>query len=662
MVAIQEQRNSQATLQLAIEQMACRFNLPAGLESPGRVRDRITRIAQHDIPKLCGAALSSLPGDDEAVYRIRHLHLELWVDLQGMSDVDIAQRWSNLLTKAVMQAMYRGSSQQIRRFDSPRQFVAAFLRDLIDGRAWNCWYYDEFRLLQPLPDRTVAAQLLVPRPSWIFPILTDLAATGHTARLIERWGQVEIEQLWEALDFSPQPAATVLSSNISPVLHILAALWPSIPRSGRPSLADRGRDRLRLWLAAVTAQPDWDRAAVPASLIHLLVEVAALLRLYPDFAPLLLMESGLYPAVIQQIATGSMADALGWLIPLSNTADGQACLRQLAEIVGSSEPFQPSQTPHSPDADPPDTTPAFKDTSERASPTSHDSTSLSAQSSLQQRQPLSAQSSAVGSVFLLLPAFVESGLWQHWREEQGEDRARHYLFVLALKALGRERTPLLLGDPMLACFAGLSAPPLADARLPLEADGHREIWMDRLPEIAARWYPAHQRDLAIASTPTLQLLRDAVAAHWLAAQPLSQEETEEDLARRWANLAPEGNSIRRDLTAAERDAIATETAHLQLGQTLGYPWLTPTLDAALSAATSFILRRTAARLPGFTQSSPAYLANQFLAQPATLQPTPTASIVRLSGGPLALVLRMAAFPERLEVPWLSAPVQLNIQS
>jgi hypothetical protein len=629
-------------MRLTIDRCACQYNIPAGIESVAAARDRLTRIVQHDVPEICGAIVTSLPGDDEAVYRIRHLHLELWIDLQGTSEAEMAQRWGGMLAKAVMQAMQKGSSQQVRRFDSPRQFVTAFLKDLIDGRAWSCWYYEEFRLLQRLAVGEIAVQLLTARPNWIAPVLQELLTTGHTPRLLERWSQDEIEQLWAALGFSLQPMAVPPSQAIMALLRDLAVLWEQVPRSRRPASVARARDRMRVWLVFTEAHPELARNPEVASVIHALVDLAALLQTVPDLAPLLLMESGLYPAILRRIATGPVGDALGWLVPLASTNEGRGYLAHLAQMVSQTVSSQfPEREP---------------------------SSSSARESAKTSPLGLMAQSSPVGSVFLLMPALVESGFWDRWREELGETTARRYLFIVALKALGRERAPMLLGDRVLATFAGLNEPPVADARSPLDADPIESgqtlsalgSWAIALPDIASRWYPECDRSLTLGATPHLQVLRDATADCWLAAWPIPATTSPTGPDVYGSELAIDPAAVRHDLIQHEKETLTAEVLHLQLGQRLGYPWLTPTLDAALSVVTSLILRRTAARLPRFHRSSPAYLAHQFLAQPAALRPGPAALTIRLSGGPLSMVLKMASLPEILAVPWLPQPLQFTL--
>jgi hypothetical protein len=579
---------------LAIQRLACQIGLPAGMEQPAAALNRISRIAQRDLAGACADALGSLPEDADAIYRIHHLHLALWIDLQGMSEADIARRWGRLLADSVMRAIHSGGPDTVLRFESPRHFVTSFLADLTDGRAWQRWCYDEFKPLQRLPGPLLAMQLLAARPSWIAPTLLDLAATGHAERLIESWRQPEIETLWTSLGFSPTPAPVI--GRVAGLPGALTDAWRNAALSDSVHSDARARDRFRLWLQLAAYDHTLAKNADLAATLHALVELAALLRIEPEMAPLLMMQSKPYPTPqrrseaepaaeltswltpLRRIAAGPVAELTSWLAPLTATDNGRQTLAQLARWVEIRSATQPTNIAPRPQAE--------------------------AKTQRARRDAL-ALSSPIGSIFLLSYALAELDLWQRWLDEQGEETARRYLFTVALKALGRERAPLHLGDRMLAAFAGLAEPPLADLRLPPEPDRPAGAWADSLPAIAARWYPADAR-------------------YWQAA------------------------------------IVEDEAPHLHLGQKLGYPWLTPTLDAALSVVTLLALRRTAARLPRFDQASPAYLARHFLAQPATLRTDQDAWTVQLSGGPLAVVLRMASFPESIDLPWLPLPLRLTL--
>jgi hypothetical protein len=538
-------------LRFTVGRLTCRFRLPDGLPDPAGVSDRLARLAEDELSTWLQAHLDSLAGDDQAVYRIRRVSLDLWVDVQAMSTAEIGRRWGQALAGAASRAIQEPDSTQVVRFETPRHYLTAFLRDLLDGRAWSRWYYAEFLTLQRLSAPEIAVLLLARYPDWIAPILLDLEASGHAARLIHGFSQSQVERLWKALGF---PAGPDMAGNPAD-LDWLAGTWRGMVLSGAGDAAGRARNRLRGWLHL--ARADLERARQPhlAGWLLALVDLDALLRARPDLAPSLLMESGLFPAALRDLAGGPFADQAGWLAAFSQSGAGRRLLSRLAQAAGR------------------------EDTSARHQ---------------------AALSSPVGSVFLLLPALVESGLWETWAASDGEQAARGYIYLLALKALGRSAALSHASDPMLAAFAGLGGPPAAGPPDALEPDQGEIAWGRAIAHLARQWLAA----------------------------PVPQ--------------------------AAE--ALQAQAEHFSLEQSPGFTWLTPALDAALSAAASVLLRRLAGSLTGMGNASPSYLARQFLAQPADLQRDPGGWRLHLSGGPLKVILQLSALPERVDAPWLPAPV------
>ena len=626
---------------LTIDALHCRINLPEGGAPVAATRDRLARIAQEQLAPACSAILTDLPDDRNAIYRIRHLHLDLWVDLQTMSEAEIARRWGALLALAMTRAIQRSDSPTVRRFASPARFVSSFLADLLDGRAWGCWYYQEFRPLERLTAEAIALQLLTLRPQWAISVLADLAATGHVERLITRWDARDHDQLWAALEL---PAQSALAAPIDPVLR---DIWQRVALQEGESRVDRSRDRLRLWLAAIVAAPGEPTSGVLSAMADAacaLVDLAALVRRFPGIGPTLAMQSGLYPPLLERIAASPLADTLLWLLPLSQRDPQREHLAALMALVAA------RYTPQASSSNPPSS--AGSSTEAIAIGQAPEVTESAVTPGLLP----AALSSPVGSIFLLVPSLVASGYWQRWEEADGEVMARRYLFLVALKALGQSRAPLLLGDRILAAFAGLSQPPIADARLtpaidPLAAGMALPAWIAALPVVVDRWYPARDRQLQIGNVGDLHVLQDGASQYWLAAFPAAPDHPcWQSFPRDRAHPIPSDTG---------RSILVAEANHLQSGSRLGYPWLTPTLDAALSAVTSLVMRHTAARFPGFHRASLPYLAQQFLAQPATLQSEAEALQVDLSGGPLAMVVRMADLPDTIAVPWLPHPLRFT---
>ena len=67
---------------LTIAQFQANYYLPEGLPDRHGTQKRLDRLARHRLPSELTDRLRLPDADREAVYRIRHLHLDLWVDAQ----------------------------------------------------------------------------------------------------------------------------------------------------------------------------------------------------------------------------------------------------------------------------------------------------------------------------------------------------------------------------------------------------------------------------------------------------------------------------------------------------------------------------------------------------------------------------------------------------
>lgn len=658
----------------------------------------MVRIAQHRVASPCGDSLSSSNLQDEVV-RINHLGVELWVDLQGMPEADVARLWGGALAGAITSAMMRGGLNNVRRYGSPREFVTFFLRDLVDGAAWDRWYYDEFRPLRSLQTQEIAVQLLQARPDWIMPVFTELQSTGHGERLIERMTAQHFRRLWTAMGIT-RDAAPGFSQAEFDFVPRLAAIWPKVAMARGTDSESRIKNRFRLLLAAVEPMAGGVPVEPLAKAIRAMVDIAAVARLHPGLGPVLAMGSGLYPAAELQLSSGPLADVVSWLAAASEAAEGRTFTARVAEAVSTST-FSPAPpTALCPvaigEAGHQETEAAaipgrgriIEDTHQRLEPTGQpvpfdqtndegvpegsaarmngvqsggdprlDTTEGLAEPTLTgftgEFHPLT---SAIGSVFLVCPALAELGLWELWENEVGQDAARLYVFVVALKSLGRTTALKVQDDVALKIFAGLPDTPRLNKCAVAQID-QAAGWPAEIPHIASQWQPAHQRDLVSRSVQGVHVLRDAAAGHWLGARP--DDSGSVPSAGMWTGLPVDETAVRASPSDEEMQILAGEAEHFQLGEDLGYPWLTPSLDAELSMVASLALRRTAELLPGFGRSSPAYLARQFLAQPATILLDSDNLTIRLGGGPLGVILRLASLPQEMEIPWLPYPLSLT---
>ena len=238
---------------LTIDRLTANYFLPAGAPDPHALQQRLDTLVRQRLPAELNGRLQPPARDQTAVYRIRRLELDLWVDIAGMSDADIARRWSQLLLRAVTRALLIGADTEVVRFDDPAHFLAAFLTDLLAGRAWSVdkgWVYAEFAPLRGLAVGQIAAYLLSARPELLLPVAHRLHHARQLEPLLRQMTRADIALLWPALGWG-EPTGIASAAQLDALLPRLRPV--PLQRGGRDALA---RNLLRLFLAAAIPQPE----------------------------------------------------------------------------------------------------------------------------------------------------------------------------------------------------------------------------------------------------------------------------------------------------------------------------------------------------------------------------------------------------------------------
>ena len=181
---------------LTVDNCQANYYLPKGSPDPAAVRKRLDRVVRGQLPAELKGRLRPSTADREAVYRIRQLDIDLWVDVTGMSDAEIARIWSRLLLKVVTRTLMYGLPSEVVRYDNHAHYVAAFLSDLLAGHAWSRWVYDEFLPMRDLPVGQIAAFLLAPRLALLLPVARRLERDRRLESLVQRLQPADLSLIW----------------------------------------------------------------------------------------------------------------------------------------------------------------------------------------------------------------------------------------------------------------------------------------------------------------------------------------------------------------------------------------------------------------------------------------------------------------------------------
>ena len=117
---------------LTIAHFQANYAIPHGTPDRGAVPARLDRLARERLPGVVASHLVASPADAEAVYRIRHLEIDLWLDALVRVDGDIAERWGRLLVQALTYTLLYGPPGQVMRYDNHAHFIASFLGEMME--------------------------------------------------------------------------------------------------------------------------------------------------------------------------------------------------------------------------------------------------------------------------------------------------------------------------------------------------------------------------------------------------------------------------------------------------------------------------------------------------------------------------------------------------
>jgi hypothetical protein len=245
------------------------IRVPRDHPAPERVRSELADEVASRVPRaLAGALTGLLRADDSGVWLIRRLDVD--VHLRRGDDVDVlAKIWAREIAAALRRVMDGvGDPANVVRFRSRAEQTAAFLTDLLAGRARGCWYHRAFAGVDVLPV-SAAIRTVLERDRGI--AVEALALLTEPARraLVATSSEADAERLAQLL-LAGRPG--LARRELLDVLGGAFRRW-----STRALLDGESRDRLSLVLGCVAVEPralDARLAPLMAALVRMRRRIA----------------------------------------------------------------------------------------------------------------------------------------------------------------------------------------------------------------------------------------------------------------------------------------------------------------------------------------------------------------------------------------------------
>ncbi len=182
-----------------IQRLHSRYQPLARRDAVPRITERLDRVSRHQLSPMLGASLDRALRDDPAVYVLQRLDVSLALHVSSVvADTDLAQRWAAKLTGAILRQLAKGADPGagIMRFADPVDFRASFILDLLDGRAWDLWFYASFEKYRELGVARAMQAVLLEDREQLPAILAELMRRAAFERVLDRLGTELMVEIW----------------------------------------------------------------------------------------------------------------------------------------------------------------------------------------------------------------------------------------------------------------------------------------------------------------------------------------------------------------------------------------------------------------------------------------------------------------------------------
>ncbi|HZH31994.1 MAG TPA: hypothetical protein VEY11_14605 [Pyrinomonadaceae bacterium] len=232
---------------------------------------RLERVMREQMAASLEAALNEAFAGDEAVYVLRLMKVTtLLTGIHDSTDAGVARRWAEHLAGAVVHSISKddGDGANLIRFDDQADYVAHFVVALLQGSAWERWYYGAYAPLRALSAPAALREVLLDNRQHVPAILGKLHERGQLDALLAALDEQTRRLLWREDSAAGERAAPdELRPLFAGALQLAdqAGLWA---RGGaRPD----GETLFEVYASGTNCAVDWrDRRALAFSLFDIM--------------------------------------------------------------------------------------------------------------------------------------------------------------------------------------------------------------------------------------------------------------------------------------------------------------------------------------------------------------------------------------------------------
>lgn len=147
---------------MVIDKLHSNYLIKRCREKPDFIQKRLDKIVSTILLKELEKKFSEVSENDSFIF-IKNINVDFRVNLSKMDDRAIASLWADLIDSKIKDKIIGIGIEKTENledsglalFPNKASFYTYFIRDIIDGVAWEKWYYKEFQSLQSLDKQEI---------------------------------------------------------------------------------------------------------------------------------------------------------------------------------------------------------------------------------------------------------------------------------------------------------------------------------------------------------------------------------------------------------------------------------------------------------------------------------------------------------------------------
>jgi hypothetical protein len=186
-------------------------------------RALIDRVARGEFATECGRQLNRPWPVQARVARIRQLRIRVNIPATQLRADALAKAWTAAFLRELFGALAHLNANEILQFESRAEYLAAAIKDLLDGATAQRWAYEEFEDLFDVGTPEAVLTLFEREYAEIVPILLILEDWGLLDRLLAIWNGASLERFFSVI--ASQTGARNKSLSIEDLIIVAQLLF-----------------------------------------------------------------------------------------------------------------------------------------------------------------------------------------------------------------------------------------------------------------------------------------------------------------------------------------------------------------------------------------------------------------------------------------------------